>query len=105
MSKELEVVFLQDKKYSIDGLTSSQAYKGEVKTLPWSLITSLQLEGVISLKLIEELEEPIEEPIEELIEELIEEPEESIEKSIEEPIQEPTKEAIEKNPGKKKNRK
>ena len=86
MSKELEVVFLQDKKYSIDGLTSSQAYKGEVKTLPWSLITSLQIEGVISLK-------PIEEPIEESIEE------------PEEPIQKPREEPIEKNSGKKKNRK
>ena len=99
MSKELEVVFLQDKKYSIDGLTSSQAYKGEVKTLPWSLITSLQIEGVISLK-------PIEEPIKELIEEPIEEPiEESIEEPIEEPIQKPREEPIEKNSGKKKNRK
>lgn len=60
MSKLLEVVFLQDKKYSIDGLTSSQAYKGEIKTLPLSLITSLQIEGVISLKLLEPIEEPIE---------------------------------------------
>ena len=95
MSKELEVVFLQDKKYSIDGLTSSQAYKGEVKTLPLSLITSLQIEGVISLKSIQEpIEEPIQEPIEE-----------PIEKPIEEPIEEPIEKPIEKNPGKKKNRK